>query len=501
MMRKLLYSTVCGVLLAGTSLAAAGGPAPDAASQPSPALAAIAGQGMLNSHANTILERLSDDIGGRVTGSPQAQQAIDWAVGQMKAIGLQNVHTESWQLWQGWQRISADAEMVAPVRHPLMIDAMGWVGSTAPGGADAEVVPVNLYQMDEEVKDHSSQWSGKVLLMEAKGPRPKDRLSTFTHFGDFLKKAYAAHAVAVIGGQGGAKATGMHITHTGILGFAASYQIPVVSMAAEDQAQIERFLDRGKKVVLHINVQNRFTPGPVPSANVVGEIVGTEHPEQVVVVGGHLDSWDLSEGATDDGSGVAVALGAANAIVESGYKPKRTIRFVLFTGEEQGLLGSLAYVKRHQDEMSNHVAALILDNGQGPVVTFQTGGRNDIDSALQGFVKTVKAFGAIGVTDETGFGEDTGPFILAGLPGINFDQDSPNYKYTHHSVVDTFDHQDPAILDRNATLMALTAFWIANRPERLASPWPATETAKMLEDQHQEDFLKAVGLWKFDSAK
>lgn len=494
-MRKLLSSVVCGCLLAGVSLAA------QTPQSPSAALTAIAGQGLLNSHANVYLERLSDDIGGRVTGSPQAQQAVNWAVEQMKEMGLQNVHTEAWQLWQGWQRISADAEMIAPVRHPLMIDSMGWVGSTAQGGVDAEVVPVNLYQMQQEMQHNSSHWAGKVLLMEAIGPRPADHMSTFTQFGGFLKKAYEAHAVAIIGGQGGARSTGMHITHTGILGFAESFQIPVVSMAAEDQAQIQRFLDRGKKVVLHINVQNRFSPGPVPSANVVGEIVGTQDPQQVIVAGGHLDSWDLAEGATDDGSGVAVTLGAARAILQSGYKPRRTIRFVLFTGEEQGLLGSLAYVKEHKNEMKNHVAALILDEGQGPVVDFQTGGRDDIDAALTGFAKTIHALGDIKVNNNAEFGEDTGPFILAGLPGINLDQDSPNYRYTHHSVVDTVDHQDPAILDRNTTIMALTAFWIANRPERLAKPWNSDKTAKMLAAQHQEDFLKAVGLWTFGPGK
>ena len=125
-------------------------------------------------------------------------------------------------------------------------------------------------------------------------------------------------------------------------------------------------MDQGKPVRLKIDVQNRVTTGPVDSANVVGEIRGSEHPEQVIVVGGHLDSWDLATGATDDGCGVATTLGAAKAIKLSGFKPKRTIRFVLFTGEEEGLLGSIAYTRMHKNELQNHVAALILDNGQGP---------------------------------------------------------------------------------------------------------------------------------------
>jgi Zn-dependent M28 family amino/carboxypeptidase len=268
-------------------------------------------------------------------------------------------------------------------------------------------------------------------------------------------------------------------------------------MTAEDQGQLERFLDRGKTVRLKLNVQNTVTSGPVESANVVGDIRGTEFPEQVVVVGGHLDSWDLAQGATDDGCGVATTLGAAEAIMTSGFKPKRTIRFVLFTGEEQGLLGSLAYTKTHASEMANHLGAVILDNGQGPVVSLNLGGHKDLIPAVDKFAESVKAFGEVKVDDKAVFGTDAGPFVLAGLPGINMGQDSPEYKYTHHSVVDTFDKVSPDLLTRDATLVALTAYWIASRPERLASPWPAEKTAQMLIEKKQDKMLKAVGLWPF----
>jgi carboxypeptidase Q len=268
-------------------------------------------------------------------------------------------------------------------------------------------------------------------------------------------------------------------------------------MAAEDQEQLERYLARDKSIRLKINVQNRATDGPADSANVVGEIRGTENPEQIIVVGGHLDSWDLASGSTDNGAGTTVTLGAADAIMKSGFKPRRTIRFVLFTGEEEGLLGSLAYVKTHQNEMANHVAALILDSGQGPVIGFQMGGHAELIPAVQKFAASLQAFGDIQVDDEVEFGTDTGPFTLAGLPGINFDQDSPDYKYTHHSPVDTLDKVKPDILDRNATIMALAAFWIATRPERLASPWPQDKTAQMLIEKHQDALLKAFNLWPF----
>src|ERR1700758_5700102 len=246
------------------------------------ALTAVAGAGTMDTHTYQYLSELSDDIGARVTGSPEAGRAIEWGVEKMKAIGLENVHTEPWELSRGWTRISAEADIELPIHRRVMIDAMGWVGSTPAGGAEADVVEVNGYQLDQELKDNSGKWRGKVLLMVQKGEKPKHGFAAFAKFGDFLKTAHQAGAVAIIGGHGGRKSEGMHLTHTGVLGFNTYYDIPVVSMAAEDQDQIERYLDRGKAVRLKINVQNRVSDGPVQSANVVGEIRGTQNPEQTV---------------------------------------------------------------------------------------------------------------------------------------------------------------------------------------------------------------------------
>lgn len=502
-MKREAFSVICvaAILLFAVSY---GISAPRADEPQSPAqdgtlkaLAAISGAGTMENDDYQWLEELSDDIGARVTGSPEAAKAIAWGVEKMKAIGLENVHTESWQLFRGWTRISADAELISPIHRKLMIDAMGWVGSTPEGGVDADVVAVNGFQLADEMQNNAGNWRGKILMIVQKGEPPKDRMAAFAKFGDFLKAAHQDGAVAVIGGQGGAPAAGMHLAHTGILGFNASFDVPVVSMAAEDQEQLERYLNRGKTPRVHINVQNRFTDGPVPSANVVGEIRGTTNPEQIIVVGGHVDSWDLASGSTDNGVGSATTLGAAEAIMKSGFKPRRTIRFVLFTGEEQGLDGSVAYTRMHKDEMANHVAAVVLDNGQGPVVGFNLGGREDVIPAVRKFADSLQAFGKMFVDANTEFGTDTGPFIIDGLPGINLNQDSPEYRYTHHSNVDTFDKIDPAVLDRDATVMALTAFWIADRPERLASPWPPEQTARMLIARHEDGMLKAFGLWPF----
>jgi carboxypeptidase Q len=500
-MRNVFAKVVAGlVICAGASRAplanekpAAKGPDEDGTK---PALVKIAGEGEMNSHAFQYLTELSDEVGARVTGTPAAQKAIDWGTAKMKAIGLEDVHTEKWQMWRGWTRGTAEAELISPTRRKLSIDAMGWTGSTPIGGAEADLATANLFNLDEEIKN-AGRLAGRVVLMVKKGEPKESGKPIFAQFGDFLKAVADAGAITVIGGQGGSKASGMHLTHTGILGFEADFTIPVVSMTAEDQGQLERYMESGKNVRVRFNVQNTFTNGPVESANVIGEVRGREHPEEIIVVGGHLDSWDLSEGATDNGTGSTSVLAAAEAIVRSGRRPRRTIRFVLFTGEEQGLLGSFAYVKQHKAEMANHLGDLVLDSGQGPVKEFQLGGRDDLVASFRPFTKAIANIRDVTVNDKVESGTDTLPFSLEGLPGINMDQDSPEYRYTHHSAADALEAVRPDVLAQNATLMALAAYWIADRPERLASPWPAERTAKMLREQHEEELLKAFKIWPF----
>ena len=461
-----------------------------------PALVRIAGEGLLNSHAFGFLTELSDDVGGRVTGTPADRKAEEWGAAKMKSIGLENVHTEKYTIWRGWTRGTADGEIVAPVRRKLHVDAMGWTGSTPAGGAEGEVVSVNMFDIEKEIKN-VARLKGKIVLVTAKGKPTQNEMNLFALFGDFLKAAGPAGAIAIIGGQGGGKSTGMNLTHTGILGFNADFAVPVLSMTAEDQGQLERFIERGMTPRVRFNVQNTFTNGPVETANVVGEIRGREHPEEILVVGGHLDSWDLAEGTTDNGSGTATTLGAAEAIMHSGQRPRRTIRFVLFTGEEQGLDGSFAYVKQHKAELANHLGDLVLDDGQGPVKGFQLGGRDDLVLSFEAFVHTLSNFHTLQVDDKVESGTDTLPFSMAGLPGMNMVQETTEYTYTHHSAADALEAQKADVLTHNATLMALTAFWIADRPERFALPWPTERTAKMLRAQHEYEELKAFNLWPF----
>src|SRR6266568_2898975 len=421
-----------------------------------PALVKIAGEGLMDSHAFEYLTELSDDVGSRVTGTPGERKAEEWGMAKMRAIGLENVHAEKYQIWRGRTRGTSQAELLEPIRRPLHVDAMGWTGSTRAEGAEGEVVTANLFNIDEEIKN-APKYSGKIVLVVLQGTPKKNVDSLFARYGDFLKAAGKAGALAVIGGQAGSRASGMNLTHTGILGFDGDFAIPVLSMTAEDQGQLERYVESGKKVRVRCNVQNTFT----------------------------------------NGTGSASVLGSAEAIVRSGMRPRRTIRFVLFTGEEQGLDGSFAYVKQHRAEMPNHLGNLVLDSGQGLVKEYQLGGRDDLVESFQPFVKALSAIRKISVNDKVDSGTDTLPFSMNGLPGINMDQDSPEYKYTHHSAADALDAVKPEVLAENATLMAMTAFWIADRPERFAAPWPAERTARMLRAQGQYEMLKAFHLWPF----
>src|SRR6202140_1499054 len=461
-----------------------------------PGLVKIAANATMDSPAFRFLTELSDEVGARVTGSPEAQKAVEWSAAKMKSIGLQNVHTEKWNLWKGWTRGTAEAVMLAPLHRPLAVSAMGWTGSTPASGTDADIATANLFDLEAEMKN-ASRFRGKIVYVVAQGKPKQNFWTVFGSYASFLRQLHAAGAVAVIGGDFGFKPEGMHLTHTGILGFSVDEEIPVVSMAKEDEGQIDRYLAEGKNIRLHINIQNKFTNGPVESANVNCEIVGREHPEQVVVIGAHLDSWDLSEGTTDNGVGVASVLAAADAIVKSGVRPRRTMRFVLWTGEERGFGGSLAYMKQHASEIKDHVAAVVLENGQGPGKEFQLGGRDDLISSFDPFADSLENLRDIKVTAEMELESDTAPFILAGLPGINLAQDPAEYKYTHHSEADALEAVKPDVLTQDATIMALTAYWLADRPDRFASPWPTEKTARMLRETGQFEKINAFGLWTF----
>lgn len=438
-----------------------------------------------NPQAYSWLQELSDTIGPRLTGSPEAAKACDWAVRTMKAIGLEKVHQEQWQMSRGWRRKRAEAALVSPIYLPLNITSYGWTGSTTP--VEAELVLVNRDSVPEEVT-RASTWAGKVVLVAPLGPKAVNPMRAYSELAGLASAAQTARAVAVIYRD---SRPGPMLTHTGPVVFGdANFSIPVVDIAAEHQMLIERLLKSGQRVRMKIDIENEFSAGPVPSSNVIGEITGREHPEQVLILGAHLDSWDLGEGAIDDGFGVVAMLGAVDAIVKSGVKPRRTIRVILFTGEEQGLLGSRAWVRDHSQEVPNLLGALVLDWGQGPIKSLPLAGRDELKKELQGLEGLKIEDGYLSFTDAYSF-------TLAGVPGLAFLQESRDYTMLGHSAADTLDKVDAEVLSRNSAVVARTAFWIADHPIRLGTVWPSAKVVRKLTDDGQRTLLQLFGLWPF----
>jgi hypothetical protein len=452
-------------------------------------------QGALErSRTYRFLEELSDSIGPRLTGSAEAREAAEWALRQMGDIGLKNVHLEHWQLQRGWRRGRATAELVSPYRLPLTVVSLGWAGSTKRGGVEAEVIRVDSVASDEELTRSAARWRGKIVLLERKEAKT-DNFAAFTRLGALARAAHRARAVAVIRVS---PRPGVMLAHTDPPAFSDEmFPIPILDMAPEHRKQLERLLEKRKEVRVRLNVENQFSAGPVQTSNVIGDIPGGEHPEQIVLLAAHLDSWELGTGAVDDGFGVASLLGAAEAILRFGKAPRRTIRVALFTGEEQGLLGSRAYVRAHQSEISDYLCSLAIDWGRGPVIGISVGGHEELIVPLERLMRAAHGSEPIKITPEYMHFTDSYSFTLAGVPGIAFAQEGRDYSMIGHSAADTLDKVDRDILIKTAALTAQTAFWIANHPTRLGTTWSAAETAQTLRKDKQQNLLESFGLWPF----
>lgn len=334
-----------------------------------------------------------------------------------------------------------------------------------------------------------------MLLLVAKGAQHLGPVEYLAKLPAFLQAANAAHAAAVIIED---PRPGTLLPHTGPASFSdAAYPIPAVDMAKEHRKLIIRLLDKGTSVRIRMDIQNQVSAGPAESANLLGEIPGLQHPEEIIVLAAHLDSWDLGTGAIDDGFGVAAVLWAADAIVASGLKPRRTIRIALFTGEEQGMLGSRAYVRSHQSEIRNHVCALALDWGHGPITGMPLAGHTELAAPLKHFAEIAAGFGLLKIDNSYLTFTDAYSFTLAGVPGIGFLQNSHDSSLLGHSAGDTLDKVDTDVLVRDAALAAQAVFWIANQPTRIGRVFDKEETLRVLTQDKERPNLEALGLWPF----
>ena len=435
------------------------------------------------------LTYLTTRIGPRLTGSPQLTQASHWTEDQFKVLGLANVHLEPWSIANSWARGAASGRVTSPAVHELTLASAGWSPATN-GTVKGEVIGIDADKA-EDLEKYKGKLAGKVVLLgrphELEAPinpiltpwgegtlplnhaNAADKALDFRGYMRFraaaMKMAAEEKALAIL--MGSEKMFGLLNMTTS----SREYQpglLPVAYTTREDYLQLWRLFDGSEPVQAELNLQASFSGKPAEVYNTVAEIRGTEKPDEVVILGAHLDSWDLGTGATDNGTGSMAVLAAARALQKIGVKPKRTIRFVLFTGEEQGLNGSRAYVKAHKDELSKISGVLVHDSGTGKVLTLGLMGNYNVRETIDRVVFPLAAtVGLLEPTLRTEGGSDHVPFDEAGVPGFWCVQEVADYEKMHHSQADVLEHVRWDDLTEGAQVLAVFAYNVAQLPELL----------------------------------
>lgn len=426
------------------------------------AAAQIIGAAMVDPTAYERLEYLSDQIGPRFSGSPQLDKAIQWTMEQMKMDGLEQVRAEPVRV-PHWVRGEEWGEMVSPARHKLPLMALGSSVGTPPEGVTAEVVEVTSYEeldrLGEALKDkivfYYKPMRADLPPGQAYGEAVEFRVSGASRAAKWGARAIFIRSVTT---------RSLSTPHTGNLRYdEALPKIPAAALSTEAADLIHRLIARGQRVVVKLRLGAQTLPD-AESANVIGELRGRERPEEIVLIGGHIDSWDVGTGASDDGAGCIVAMEAVRLLAKLQLKPRRTIRVVLFTNEENGLKGALEYAEKHKEELPKHIAAIESDSGAARPVGFSfTGGEKGMQ-ALNEILRLLKTLKADSVVKTQNAGADLTPLVRAGVLGLGLRQDSTHYFDIHHTEADTFDKIDRADLAMNVAAMALMAYVLADMP-------------------------------------
>jgi len=416
------------------------------------------------------LEYLCDRIGHRLSGSPQLEKAIKWASSEMMKDGLQNVTTPPVQV-QHWVRGNESANVLSPIKQKLHMLGLGRSVGTPPEGLRGEVVVVRNY--DELAGLGRDGVSGKIVVynfvFEGYGRTVKYRSSGASKAAELGASAALIRSVTPVSLQS---------PHTGATRYAEGVKkIPFAAISIEDAELLQRLTDAGERVEIHLNMGAQTLP-PVTSANVIGEVVGWEKPEEVVVIGGHIDSWDVGQGAHDDGSGVVVSMQAAKLLLDLELKPRRTVRVVLWTNEENGLAGGRAYREWIGDKIAQHRAAIEMDSGAEKPVGFGLGIRRDdlaqhdadhafaLVSAIGALLSPVEAADVV----KGGGGADISPLMREGVPGLGLRTVGKHYFDWHHTEADTIDKVNPEDLRAALAAMTVMAYVLADMPGELLPP-------------------------------
>ena len=479
------FQSVTGVLFGGAACLAlstapgragtAGGPAAvplDVAYRA--AAERIISAALASDHAYLRLSQLCDGIGPRLSGSPQLVRALDWAAAAMREDGLEDVRLQPVMV-PHWVRGEERAVMVEPGPQPLHVLGLGQSVGTPAGGITADLVAVAGFGELDSLPDDRVR--GKIVLYDV----------PFTHYGETVRyRAQGANRAAARGALAvlvrSVTPVSLQTPHTGVMSAYVDSlpRIPAAAVTIEDATMMHRLLARGERVRVHLELGARTLPDTL-SANVIGELRGRERPDEVVVVGGHSDSWDVGSGAMDDGGGCVISMEAVRLIRALGLRPRRTVRCVLWVNEENGTRGGLAYADSLGGRLSSHVAAIESDGGVERPVGFDV----SVCSLGTGVLDSVRTAAAVARAQEIGRllaglgadriragggGTDIDPLVKRGVPGIGHRTVGEHYFDWHHSPADVLDKVDPVELRKNVAALAVLVYVLADMPDTLAGP-------------------------------
>jgi carboxypeptidase Q len=448
--------TVCALVGVSTSVASQSAPLSvryrDAADK-------IIATSIADSSAYDRIAKLTDTFGHRISGSQSLERAIDWILAEMKADGLQNVHGETVMV-PHWVRGNESATLITPRRYTLHMIGLGRSIGTPRAGITAPVVVVNNYA---DLAAKASQVKGKIVLFNV----------PFTSYGQTVRyRSAGADSASKLGALAmllrSVSSGSMQNPHTGAMNYdstKAIKKIPAASISVEDASMLARMAARGEKVTVNLKMEARTLPD-VPSRNVIGELVGSEKPDEVVVLGGHIDSWDIGTGAMDDAGGAVSAWEAVRLIKRLGLKPKRTLRIVMWTNEEYGLRGGNGYRDAHKNELDKHMLAMESDGGVFKPQGFGASTTPEGMSMLTDMASLLDKIGAGKIT-EGGADADNGPIVELGVPGLSLNVDGTRYFWYHHSAADMVDKLDPREVAECVAAMAVMSYIVADMPETL----------------------------------
>jgi carboxypeptidase Q len=481
--------------------------------------------GEIQSHSEVManLEYLSDSIGQRMTGSPQLKHANDWTKGKFTEYGLTNVHLEPWTIARSWTRGTARARITSPAEHPLTIAAAAWSPNT-PGVVKGPLVYFDAMKKEEFAKFHGQLKGAVVINQEPESlspPKPVDPDHAQTRpmqqppprmgeapivdpYDALLLAAkertqfFKDEGVAVILRDSNKPQALLNMTDVSLERFAPGV-IPTAFITGEGYRLLFRLLKHGP-VQVEIEMTNTMGDKPVEVYNTVADLRGSEKPDELVIIGGHLDSWDLGTGSTDNGTGSMAVLEAARALAKLNLKPKRTIRFVLFSGEEQGLYGSAEYVKAHQNELEKISGVLVHDTGTGRVLTVGLHDNYQDRELMDRVLSPLRELRLVEPTMARSYGTDHLSFDEVGIPGFFCIQDGAEYRFTHHSQSDTFDKVWKEDLNQGAEVLAAWAYNTADLPEMLPRrPLPYNPAANSAATSKKPEAAKADPIDEMDT--